>query len=163
REQPVFPVQRGAGRARCRRQPPSRRGPRRRKPAPHRTPLSGGRINGARSRRRGEHISSGAQRGRRCGSAVSRGNCAVTNADRKLLMTSVAARTIGGVLALALLTGCGGKKEEESAPVVTVDVAPVLLSKIQRTIRADGLLYPKQQAAIAPKISAPIRRNYVQR
>jgi multidrug efflux pump subunit AcrA (membrane-fusion protein) len=44
-----------------------------------------------------------------------------------------------------------------------VDVAPVLLSKIQRTIRADGLLYPRQQAAIAPKISAPIRKWYVQR
>jgi len=76
---------------------------------------------------------------------------------------SLAARVIGGVFALALMTGCGGKKEEESGPVVTVDVAPVLLSKIQRTIRADGLLYPKQQAAIAPKISAPIRRNYVTR
>jgi HlyD family secretion protein len=79
------------------------------------------------------------------------------------MTTRVASRVIGGMLALALTTGCGGKKEEESAPVVTVDVAPVLLSKIQQTIRADGLLYPKQQAAIAPKISAPIRRNYVQR
>ena len=66
-------------------------------------------------------------------------------------------------LAAALLVSCGGKKEEEAAPVVTVDVAPVLLSKIQRTIRADAVLYPKQQAAIAPKIAAPVRRNYVQR
>ena len=58
---------------------------------------------------------------------------------------------------------CGGKKEEDTAPVVTVDVAPVLLSKIQRTIRADALLYPRQQAAIIPKITAPVRRNNVQR
>ncbi len=58
---------------------------------------------------------------------------------------------------------CGGNKEEETAPVVTVDVAPVLLSKIQRTIRADSLLYPKQQAAIIPKIAAPVKRNAVQR
>jgi len=62
-----------------------------------------------------------------------------------------------------LLAGCGGKKEEEAAPVVTVDVAPVLLKKIDRTVRADGLLYPRQQAAIVPKISAPIKKWYVQR
>jgi multidrug efflux pump subunit AcrA (membrane-fusion protein) len=64
---------------------------------------------------------------------------------------------------LLFAPGCGGKKEEETAPVVTVDVAPVLLSKIQRTIRADALLYPKQQAAMVPKIAAPVRRVHVQR
>jgi multidrug efflux pump subunit AcrA (membrane-fusion protein) len=64
---------------------------------------------------------------------------------------------------LALAAGCGEKKEQEPAPVVTVDVAPVLLSNIQRTIRADGLLYPKQPAAIVPKIAAPVKRIYVQR
>jgi HlyD family secretion protein len=63
----------------------------------------------------------------------------------------------------AWLAGCGGKKEEESGPVVTVDVAPVLLKKIDRTIRADGLLFPRQQAAIVPKITAPIKKWYVQR
>jgi multidrug efflux pump subunit AcrA (membrane-fusion protein) len=67
------------------------------------------------------------------------------------------------ILALALATACGEKKEPEAAPVVTVDVAPVLLSNIQRTIRADGLLYPKQPAAIVPKITAPVKRIYVQR
>ena len=46
---------------------------------------------------------------------------------------------------------------------MTVDVAPVLQSPIQRTIRAEGLLYPRQQAAIVPKISAPVKRSYVQR
>jgi multidrug efflux pump subunit AcrA (membrane-fusion protein) len=46
---------------------------------------------------------------------------------------------------------------------VTVDVAPVLQSPIQRTIRAEALLYPRQQAAIVPKISAPVKRSYVQR
>jgi multidrug efflux pump subunit AcrA (membrane-fusion protein) len=66
------------------------------------------------------------------------------------------------VAAAALIASCGGKKEEEAAPVVTVDVAPVLVSKIQRTIRTDGLLYPRQQAAIVPKISAPVKKWYVQ-
>ena len=70
---------------------------------------------------------------------------------------------LGVVVAAAWLASCGGKKEEEAEPVVTVDVAPVLLSQIQRTIRADGLLYPRQQAAIAPKVSAPVKKVYVQR
>jgi HlyD family secretion protein len=70
---------------------------------------------------------------------------------------------LGVMIAAALLAGCGAKKEPEAEPVVTVDVAPVLLSRIQRTIRADALLYPRQQAAIAPKVSAPIKKVYVQR
>jgi len=61
------------------------------------------------------------------------------------------------------VTGCRGKKEEAEGPVVTVDVAPVLLSQIQQTVRGDGLIYPKQQAAIVPKIAAPIRKALVQR
>ena len=71
--------------------------------------------------------------------------------------------TFGVMLAAALLAGCGGKKEQDAEPVVTVDVAPVLLSQIQRTIRADGLLYPRQQAAIAPKVSAPVKTVHVRR
>ncbi len=72
-------------------------------------------------------------------------------------------QTLWIVLAAGLLTCCGAGKEEESAPIVTVDVAPVLLSEIQRTIRADGLLYPLQQAAIVPKVSSPIKKEYVRR
>src|SRR5256885_11102655 len=66
-------------------------------------------------------------------------------------------------LACASLASCSRKSEPEAAPVVTVDVAPVLLSQIQRTIRAEGLIYPRQQAAIVPKVAAPIRKTYVQR
>jgi multidrug efflux pump subunit AcrA (membrane-fusion protein) len=66
-------------------------------------------------------------------------------------------------LCAVVLVGCRGKKEEEASPVVTVDVAPVLLSQIQQTIRGDGLLYPRQQAAIVPKIAAPIKKAFVQR
>jgi HlyD family secretion protein len=72
-------------------------------------------------------------------------------------------RFVAAIVAAALVTGCSHKNEEEAGPVVTVDVAPVVLKTIHRTIRADGLLYPRQQAAIVPKISAPIKRWYVQR
>ena len=84
-------------------------------------------------------------------------------------MATVRRRTIAGVrllgvaIAVTLVPGCSHKEESEASPVVTVDVAPVLLAQIQRTIRAEGLLYPRQQAAIVPKISAPIRKSHVQR
>ena len=69
-------------------------------------------------------------------------------------------RTLILLICLAV-TGCRGKKEEAEGPVVTVDVAPVLLSQIQQTVRGDGLIYPKQQAAIVPKIAAPIRKAFL--
>jgi multidrug efflux pump subunit AcrA (membrane-fusion protein) len=75
----------------------------------------------------------------------------------------IAKHALGIMLAASMLASCRGKHEEGAEPVVTVDVAPVLLSKIQRTIRAEGLLYPRQQAAIVPKVSAPVKKVYVQR
>jgi HlyD family secretion protein len=71
--------------------------------------------------------------------------------------------TFAVLIAAVVLEGCGAKQATEQGPVVTVDVAPVLNSQIQRTIRADGLLYPVQQAAIVPKITAPVKRVYVER
>ena len=66
-----------------------------------------------------------------------------------------------------LFFGCTAKKEEgkagEGERVVTVDVAPVLSSPISQKITAEALLYPLQQAAIVPKISAPVKKFYVDR
>jgi hypothetical protein len=45
----------------------------------------------------------------------------------------------GIALTAALIVGCRGSKEAETAPVVTIDVAPVLLSQIQQTVRTEGL------------------------
>ena len=70
---------------------------------------------------------------------------------------------VAGMIAALMSIDCAAKKEAEVVPVVTVDVAPVLSAEIQRIVRADAVLYPIQQAAIAPKISAPIRRFYVER
>jgi len=67
------------------------------------------------------------------------------------------------VACAAVSVSCRHKEEAEATPVVTVDVAPVLLSSIQRTILAEAVLYPRQQAAISPKIAAPIHKTYVQR
>lgn len=68
-----------------------------------------------------------------------------------------------------LLASCGAKKEAseeaegaESAPV-PVQVATVTRGPIGRVIRADAILYPINQANITPKISAPVRKFYVNR
>ena len=62
-----------------------------------------------------------------------------------------------------LLWGCSSPPEPETDPVVTVDVAPVLSSRIQLKVNGDAVLYPLQQAAIMPKISAPVKKFYVEK
>ena len=81
------------------------------------------------------------------------------------LACSTAERCKALVLIGILLSGCSLKKHEpeEAEHVVTVDVAPVLSSQISLKVTADALLYPLQQAAIVPKISAPVKKFYVER
>src|SRR5262245_41656486 len=72
------------------------------------------------------------------------------------------------VLSFVLLTGCSAERaekaeEKETEHVVTVDVAPVLSSSISLKVTADAVLYPLQQAAIVAKISAPVKKFYVDR
>jgi multidrug efflux pump subunit AcrA (membrane-fusion protein) len=66
-------------------------------------------------------------------------------------------------LCAAAVQGCSRQKPEEEHPVVTVDVAPVLTSSIQQKVTSDALLFPKQQAAIVPKVTAPVKKFYVNR
>ena len=70
---------------------------------------------------------------------------------------------VAAILACAGLAACGEKEEAEGPPAITVDVAPVLVSSIQQTIRTDAVIYPRQQSAIVPKLSAPIHALRVQR
>jgi multidrug efflux pump subunit AcrA (membrane-fusion protein) len=58
--------------------------------------------------------------------------------------------------------GCSSDKGEKE-PAVTVQVAPVVKATIARTITTQAILFPLQQAAIVPKISAPVQRFLVKR
>jgi len=62
-----------------------------------------------------------------------------------------------------VLSGCSSRPESEPAPVVTVEVAVADRQPIERVVSADAILYPREQAAIVPKISAPVKRFYVDR
>lgn len=70
----------------------------------------------------------------------------------------------GAALAAALLlfqSGC--KKQAEPEPEVTVQAAHPEQGVISEQITADAILAPVAQAAIIPKITAPVKKFYVER
>jgi multidrug efflux pump subunit AcrA (membrane-fusion protein) len=60
-----------------------------------------------------------------------------------------------------MFAACSHAKVEEAA--VPVKAATVQKAAIQRVIAADAVLFPLQQAALVPKISAPVKAFYVNR
>src|SRR5579871_5217107 len=66
------------------------------------------------------------------------------------------------VAGLALLAGCSSGKENNE-PVVSVQVAPVEKTTIEHTVTTQAILFPHDQAAIVPKISAPVQKFMVKR
>lgn len=61
------------------------------------------------------------------------------------------------------LVACSGSKGNRQGPTVTVQVVPARSMTIERKVACEAILYPFQQAAITPKISAPVRKFYVNR
>jgi HlyD family secretion protein len=68
---------------------------------------------------------------------------------------------LAGLAALSL-AGCS-KEPAEKEPTVPVQVATVEKTSLQRTVTAQAILFPLQQSAITPKISAPVQKYYIQR
>jgi HlyD family secretion protein len=72
-----------------------------------------------------------------------------------------------GVLVFAAclipLAGCSKKAEKEAEPVVPVQVTEVKLDSIRRIVTSDAVLYPRNQASVVPKISAPVKKIHVNR
>src|SRR5277367_3385174 len=61
----------------------------------------------------------------------------------------------------ALLSGCGTKEVAEANPTVTVQVDAAEKGAIQRKIVTDAVLYPRDQAAIVPKVVSSVKKWYV--
>jgi HlyD family secretion protein len=73
-------------------------------------------------------------------------------------------RNTSFVLSAGLLlnfAACSKQKVEE--PVVTVQAATVSKTKLQKVLTAEAVIFPLQQAAIVPKIVAPVKTFYVKR
>ena len=69
---------------------------------------------------------------------------------------------LAGLAGVLLGGGCSSDKGDKE-PTVTVQVAAVEKTTIQRTINTEAILFPRQQAAIVPKISAPVQKFLVKR
>ena len=63
----------------------------------------------------------------------------------------------------SVLVAAGCKKEETPAPQITVQAEHPERGAISDHITADAILAPLAQAAIVPKITAPVKKFYVQR
>src|SRR6516225_1414674 len=66
-----------------------------------------------------------------------------------------------GALATGM-TACSSKDKEEQ-PEVAVQVAQAERGKIEQRIRTEAILFPKDQAALTPKVTSPVRTFYVNR
>ncbi len=60
-----------------------------------------------------------------------------------------------------LLSGCGTKEAADATPTVTVQVDAAEKGPIQRKVVTDAVLYPRDQAAIVPKVVSSIKKWYV--
>ena len=69
----------------------------------------------------------------------------------------------GMAVASLFLWGCSKPAEEEVAPTVTVQVDAAQKGAIQLKVTSDAVLYPKDQAAIVPKVVSPVKKFYVDR
>uniref|UniRef100_A0A7V4XTB5 Efflux RND transporter periplasmic adaptor subunit n=1 Tax=Acidobacterium capsulatum TaxID=33075 RepID=A0A7V4XTB5_9BACT len=69
---------------------------------------------------------------------------------------------LAGLAALQVIAGCS-KAAPAPPAVVSVQAATASLQPLTEHITADAVLAPISQAAIAPKITAPVKRFYVQR
>src|ERR1700692_3286916 len=62
-----------------------------------------------------------------------------------------------------LLTTSCSKEKGDKEPTVTVQVVPVEKTTIQHVIKTEAILFPRQQAAIVSKISAPVQKFLIKR
>ena len=75
-------------------------------------------------------------------------------------MLAIAA--MAAMTSLLISAACSSDKGD-TEPIVAVQAAAVEKTTIQHTITTQAILFPKQQAAIVPKISAPVRKFLVKR
>lgn len=71
---------------------------------------------------------------------------------------------LGAALTVALVSsGCSRTGAAETNPTVTVQVGAAENQTIERKVSAEATLYPLEQSAIVPKISAPVKKFYVEK
>jgi HlyD family secretion protein len=89
------------------------------------------------------------------------GSQAQERAAHEMEMGTVTRSLLVLLAAGALVSGCGTKAEVEAAPTVTVQVDAAEKGPIQRKVVTDAVLYPRDQAAIVPKVVSSVKKWYV--
>jgi multidrug efflux pump subunit AcrA (membrane-fusion protein) len=64
---------------------------------------------------------------------------------------------------LAAMSGCSKKEESEAEAPAPVQVTAVTQDTIRRIVNGDGMLFPRDQASVMPKIASPVEKFYVNR
>lgn len=87
---------------------------------------------------------------------------------KAVLRARHAALTHPGFVALVLgaamgLAACSGSESADKEPVVSVQAEPAQRTNIQQKVVAEAILYPIHEAAITPKVSAPVLKFDVNR
>ena len=67
------------------------------------------------------------------------------------------------VASMAVVLSSCSKEQPEPQPVVAVKVATAKRQSLQQVVTAESVLFPKNEAAITPKVVAPVSKLYVNR
>jgi len=81
---------------------------------------------------------------------------------RRIQKTSRVLLTLIVAACLMNEIACSGEKGDKE-PTVSVQVVPVEKTTIQHVIKTQAILFPRQQAAIVSKISAPVQKFLIKR
>src|SRR5438270_188662 len=87
-----------------------------------------------------------------------RSSCGIPRRTTLMRLAALAVLT-----ALLLTAAAYSSKKADTEPTVTVQLSPVEKQTIQHTVTTQAILFPKQQAAIVPKITAPVQKFLVKR
>jgi HlyD family secretion protein len=67
------------------------------------------------------------------------------------------------LIPLLLAASCGKKEAAETEAPAPVQVTAVTQDTIRRIVAGDGVLFPRDQASVMPKIAAPVQKFLIQR
>lgn len=79
------------------------------------------------------------------------------------LRTRTVMFAVAGFFSWMLFAGCSSEEAGNETPTVTVQAATAATEPIQQVVSADAVIFPRDQAAIVPQISAPVKKFYVNR
>lgn len=94
---------------------------------------------------------------------MKRNQIATRNGWKRNRRVEWARLTLFAIAAAMLATSSCSSEKGEKEPVVTVQVVPVEKTTIQHIVTSQAILYPREQSAIVPKISAPVEKFLVVR